>query len=151
MINIVNEWIEQTIASFIDQRQSCVSLASDFSGFYSEQFLSKSYFVIVDHIPKPDFPELHQMGMGDFVKMPAAGITYKDTYFVLNKYAQDKDLHFHELVHVAQWDILGAEAFITRYIQEILDYSYNHAPLESMAYKLQDCFLNKEDAFDVYN
>jgi hypothetical protein len=48
----------------------------------------------------------------DFERMDAEGITYLDTYFVLAERAADESLHFHELVHVVQWRILGPEKFL---------------------------------------
>ena len=66
------------------------------------------------------------------------------------RYAGDVALHFHELVHVAQWSILGAKKFIERYIAEIQNHGYDNAPLERMAYGLQDHFSGKKGALDVF-
>lgn len=55
----------------------------EFKGFYSLEFLQQAYFVIVDEIPKPHFPELRHLGLGDFIDMDVNGITYKNTYYVL--------------------------------------------------------------------
>ncbi|WP_444930183.1 hypothetical protein ACJJIF_20900 [Microbulbifer sp. SSSA002] len=151
MLEKINQWIDQTLIDFKDKRQSCDRFRGEFAGYYSESFLCRSYFVVVNDIPKPKFPELYQMGLGDFVDMQAAGITYKDTYFVKAPYAGDSSLHFHELVHVHQWSLLGAEAFIKRYITEIQTYGYNDAPLEQMAYRLQDRFEESTAPTDVLN
>ncbi len=59
------------------------------------------------------------------------------------------DLHFHELVHVLQWQYLGAKAFISRYINEVQTLGYEAAPLEKMAYSLGDYFARKEKPFDI--
>lgn len=136
MINQIENWIDETNHDYRSQRCSCSTLAAAFIGFYPPQFLKDSYFVIVNHIPKPNFPELRQMGLGDFIDMPANGITYKNTYYVSQNQANNLRLHFHELVHVAQWSLLGAEGFIGRYINEIQSYGYDSAPLEQMAYSL---------------
>ena len=38
-----------------------------------------SYFVVVDNIPKPNFPELREAGLDDFIDLEVNGITYKNT------------------------------------------------------------------------
>lgn len=60
----------------------------------------------------------------------------QNTYYILPHVTQNLRLHFHELVHIAQWDQLGAANFIQRYIEEIQRHSYEDAPLEKMAYGL---------------
>ena len=50
--------------------------------------------------------------------MDVAGITYKNTYYILPNAVHNLRVHFHELVHVVQWRELGAHAFIMRYIMK---------------------------------
>jgi len=149
MINEIESWIDETIEGHIQNRVSCDCFAKVFSGFYPIEFLSRSYFVTTEQIPKPDFPELRQAGMGDFIDRPLSGITYKDTYFIKKGCESDLELHFHELVHVVQWQILGASNFIGRYIEEMKQYGYEDAPLEEMAYGLQNTFSKKTYPFNV--
>ena len=124
MIDKIITWIDQTIENHSSQAVSCGRFCSQFNGFYPAEFLSNSYYVVIGQLPKPDFPELRQAGFGDFIDMDLDGITYKNTYFIKKKYEGDLSLHFHELVHVLQWKNLGAQAFIQRYMKEILSYGY---------------------------
>lgn len=149
MINRVEDWIDETNHEYQSQRYSCSTLEAAFNGFYPSQFLRDSYFVVVEHIPKPNFPELRQMGLGDFIDMPVNGITYKNTYYLDQKQANSLRLHFHELVHVVQWSLLGAGGFITRYISEIQSYGYDSAPLEQMAYSLDRHYYSGGAHLDV--
>ncbi|SDN88593.1 hypothetical protein [Vreelandella arcis] len=149
MINRIENWIDETNREYQSQRYSCSTFEASFSGFYPPHFLRGSYFVVVEDIPKPNFPELRQMGLGDFIDMPVNGITYKNTYYVVPKQASTLRLHFHELVHVVQWSILGAEGFISRYINEIQSFGYNSAPLEKMAYFLDDHYHSGGSPLDV--
>jgi len=149
VINKINNWVDQTLEKFSDRKQSCDQFTFEFSGYYPSAFLSDSYFVVIDEIPKPNFPELYQAGLGDFIAMDVAGITYKNTYFIKLFYEDDRILHFHELVHVLQWKFLGAEGFIQRYIKEIQLYGYQSAPLEKMAYNLQNHFNLKGGVIDI--
>jgi len=149
MINKIESWIDETIEGHLNNRVSCECFAKVFNGFYPIDFLSRSYYVVVEQIPKPDFPELHQAGLGGFIDMPVDGITYKNTYFIKKDCEKDLELHFHELVHVLQWQILGASNFISRYITEIQQYGYDDSPLEKMAYELQNSISKKVHPFNV--
>lgn len=149
VLNQIEEWIDSTNDRFSNQRQSCALFADNFAGFYSEEFLSNSYFVIVDSILKPDFPELRQVGLGEFLDKEVQGITYKNTYYVVPSVAQNLRLHFHELVHVAQWKSLGAIGFLRRYISEVQSVGYRGAPLEKIAYAFDHHFSLGGQKVDV--
>ncbi|WP_028303593.1 hypothetical protein [Oceanospirillum maris] len=140
MLDNIEKWIDETLEKYSSQRVSCKLFAESFKGFYPEEFLNSSYFVVVDEIPKPNFPELYDMGLTDFIEMDVDGITYKSTYFIKKGFESNHRLHFHELVHVLQWQLLGGKAFIERYIQEINIHGYRNAPLEEMAYGLDSYF-----------
>jgi hypothetical protein len=136
VIDKIEEWIRQVNSSHKEVRQSCSVFEERFKGFYSPDFLDTAFFVVTDEIPKPDFPELREEGLGDFIDMDVEGITYNDTYYVKQDAANELRLHFHELVHVVQWRELTSQGFIERYIREIRDFGYDEAPLEKMAYAL---------------
>lgn len=136
VIDKIEEWIRQVNFSHKDVRQSCSVFEKHFNGFYSPDFLKTAFFVVTDEIPKPDFPELREAGLGDFIDMDVGGITYNDTYYVKVVAANELRLHFHELVHVIQWRDLTPKGFIGRYIREIQGFGYDEAPLEKMAYAL---------------
>lgn len=149
MLDKIEQWIDQTNFDYTNQRICCDCFTDDFIGFYPASFLEQAYFVAVDDIPKPDFPELREMGLGDFIDMNVDGITYKNTYYILPHIAQNLRLHFHELVHVSQWGYLGAFNFIQRYITEIQTHGYADAPLEIMAYSLDAHYANRGEILDV--
>lgn len=143
MIEEIEEWIHQVNSSHRAVRRSCTVLEEYFNGFYSPEFLKTAFFVVTDEIPKPDFQELREAGLGDFIDMEVGGITYNDTYYVKREAANELQLHFHELVHVLQWRELGLQGFIARYIREIQDFEYDNAPLEKMAYALDRHYQRK--------
>lgn len=149
MLEKIEQWIDQTNLTFSKQRICCDRFAEAFEGFYPAQFLQNSFFVALNEIPKPAFQELRQMGLGDFMDMELSGITYKNTYYIRPHAIDDVQLHFHELVHVAQWQILGAHNFIQRYIYEIQNFGYNKAPLEIMAYSLDNHFTKGGNTVDI--
>ncbi len=149
MLNKINSWIDQTLQNHSNQIISCEHFCSQFNGFYPAEFLANSYYVVIDRLPKPDFPELRQAGFGCYIDMDIQGITYKNTYFIKKGYEGELALHFHELVHVLQWQNLGAQAFIQRYMDEILSFGYQNAPLEKMAYDLQYHFSVKNAPLSI--
>lgn len=145
----IEQWIDQVNFEYSKQRICCSEFSRSFKGFYKKSFLKKAFFVVVNDIPKPDYPELRQMGLSSFIDMDVDGITYKDTYYIKPHVAMELRLHFHELVHVAQWKLLGSQSFIQRYISEIQTYGYDHAPLEEMAYSCDSHFAKGGDKVDI--
>ena len=96
-----------------------------------------------------DIPELRKEGLGEFMDMEFTGITYKNVYFVKKGFENELGMHFHELVHVLQWQYLGAKEFIERYIRELQQYGYEGAPLEIMAYSLENGFRKNNKRINV--
>jgi len=85
----------------------------------------------------------------DFENMVPDGITYKDTYFVQETKLTNESLHFHELVHVVQWDHLGVQGFLLAYAAGLAAHGYMDSPLERMAYALQGHFDQNGRPADV--
>jgi hypothetical protein len=149
MLEQLEQWIDMTNCEHREHRTCCSLFSNEFMGFYPEAFLQNAYFVVVDTIPKPNLPGLLEIGLGDFIEMDVQGITYKNTYYVVPQLASNLRLHFHELVHVAQWKQLGTLPFIERYMTEIQTFGYDHSPLEKMAYGLDAHFTNGGKKIDV--
>ncbi|MCK0164943.1 hypothetical protein [Marinobacter sp. S6332] len=152
MIELVESWIDELNEAYKPYRQSCSVFQHQFDGFYGPELLRSSYFVVVKALPMPKMPELREAGLGDFLDNgdQLGGITYKNTYYLVPNGAKDLGIHFHELVHVIQWRSLGPRRFIQRYINEMQKFGYSEkAPLESMAYGLQERFENAFRPFDV--
>ena len=143
MIEEIESWIHQVNSSHKEVRRSCSIFEEHFNGFYSPEFMKTAFFVVTDEIPKPDFPGLREAGLGDFIDMDLAGITYNDTYYLKKEAANELRVHFHELVHVLQWRELAPQGFIERYIREIQYFGYNNSPLEKMAYALDGHYQSK--------
>ena len=117
--------------------------------FYSPQILETSKVVLVDKIPLPPLSDLGLTEFKNFESGDYAGITYLDTYFLKKGFEGSESLHFHELVHVLQWQILGLQKFLLLYGQGMLQYGYRESPLERMAFQLQERFDNSTTVFDV--
>jgi hypothetical protein len=72
-----------------------------------------------------------------------------DTYFVLWHEAERESLHFHELVHVVQWQVLGPERFLALYADGLEKQGYRSSPLEAMAYDHEARFNSGTTPFSV--
>jgi hypothetical protein len=77
----------------------------------------------------------------DFSRMD--GITFIDTVIVVDSCWPPTDsLMFHELVHVAQYRLLGVHEFARRYVYGWAEngFVYEAIPLEAQAFELQGRF-----------
>jgi hypothetical protein len=88
------------------------------------------------------FPPVSAFGLPEFAameSMPMAGVTFRNMIFV--DAAHDSEgVHFHELVHVVQWNALGASDFLLAYGVGLAQFGYENSPLEAVAYDLQASF-----------
>ena len=151
LVEEIDDWVQALNARYRNKRRSCEGFAGGLSGFYSRAFLQKAGFVVLDELPRPDSPQLRASGvLTSLTSHDIVGITFDDTYYVLRGHEHEVRLHFHELVHVAQWRALGRLGFITRYLQELSRYGYSReAPLEKMAYDAEDHYASGGQTFDV--
>jgi hypothetical protein len=77
------------------------------------------------------------------------GITFLDTYFLTEAGAGKESLHFHEMIHVVQWRLLGAVFFLAIYASGFEKFGYRDSPLEKMAYEAQQLFEQSGPVFDA--
>ena len=144
-------WIEKTIqASAARSRPVSLSGFSRLPSYFTSKTLQSAKFVIVDRLP---MPPLTQMGLTQFSAYENgnfAGITYLDTFYVRGALINEA-LFFHELIHVIQWRLLGAEKFLTAYAAGLEQFGYAESPLEAMAYEAQRMFETSSDIFDAEN
>lgn len=119
--------------------------------YFRPETLDKARYQLVDRIGNPGFySELTRQGMDiplDFSKMD--GITFVDTISVVRYKLYRLDLArllFHECVHVAQYDYLGAETFVSQYVHGWAEngFDYFAIPLEKQAYELEQRFAQGE-------
>ena len=106
----VLRWIRQTLA---DHAQSAQPVAS--RGFkrlplyFSQELLDATKFVVVPRVPVPPLSSMGLHRFSDFERGDWDGLTYLDTYFVKRTKSTDEELHFHELIHVVQWRLMGPD------------------------------------------
>lgn len=101
------------------------------------------------HVPEIENPAFYGF-LGDLGDLPIdfsrmAGVTFVDTVLLSDAFVQEADLLsllFHECVHVAQYQVLGVDEFIRRYVQGWASngMDYFSIPLERDAYELERQF-----------
>src|SRR5262249_1889154 len=69
-----------------------------------------------------------------------SGITYLNTFFIRQDDVSNEAIHFHELIHVIKWRILGPEQFLSLYSDGLERFGYRDSPLEKMAYDAEAAF-----------
>jgi hypothetical protein len=96
-----------------------------------------------ERLERVQVPPLSKMGIPHFIDFEEAqfrGITYKDTFFVGREAHDCEATHFHEIVHIIQWDELKPMVFLMVYAVGLLAQGYQDCPLEKMAYQFQSEF-----------
>lgn len=146
----VIEWIRQTLARHAAGAQPVTSPGfKRLPLYFSQGVLNTAKFVTVERVP---VPPLSAIGLNQFASFEGGdfdGISYLDTYFLKRDRAADESLHFHELIHVVQWRVLGPEHFLAVYAAGLETHGYRNSPLEVMAYDAQAAFDRNTAPFDA--
>jgi hypothetical protein len=147
---IILEWIQQTLDAHADESRTVASFKfSRLAHYFSAGILKTASVVPADRLPVPPLAALGLREFADFENQPISGITYIDTYFLQRAAATDESLHFHELVHVVQWQVLGPKDFLLLYAAGLAESGYRDSPLEAMAYDHQRRFDAGEPPYSV--
>jgi hypothetical protein len=147
---LVVNWIRTTLAAFAGNAQTVTSRAFPrLPLYFTAEILASAKVVLVDRLP---VPPLSSMGLNQFADIERGnfdGITYFDTFFLKRSQSENEAIHFHELIHVIQWRILGPERFLYAYADGLARFGYRDSPLEAMAYDAELVFTTSKDAFDA--
>lgn len=166
IIDKIHYWIYDILFQYYDKMISCKKFETEFKGFHKPEHLSKCYYVIVKNIPTPDLidfesfesvfsdlklSDLQNIGLNELINTNAAAITFRNVYLIKEEFVDDLSVHFHELVHIFQWQYFGSKEFLFHYLSEVKKYGYKNAPMEKMAYELENHFKNKRSVLNVSN
>lgn len=147
--HVIN-WIRDTLASHAAQAQIVASVRfRSLPLYFSPALLASTKFVAVERVPMPPLSALGLSQFAAFEQGDNDGITYLDTFFVRRYRATDERLHFHELIHVIQWRLLGPERFLGAYADGLEVFGYRNSPLEVMAYDAEEAFVKAAQPFDA--
>lgn len=141
LLPVISKWLQETLDAHAGIARPVVSFGFPrLPRYYSEQLLGTTNVVITDRLPMPPLAEWGLPEFANFERQPMSAITYLDTYFVEPSTAADESVHFHELVHVIQWQVLGPKDFLLLYAAGLAEFGYLESPLEKMAYVHQHRF-----------
>ena len=144
-------WIHQTLDAHAAEKRPVRSFNfSRLPRYFPADVLNSANVVITENPPRPPLSSFGLSEFAAFETQPISGITYLDTYFLTPTAARDKSVHFHELVHVVQWQVLGPEDFLLIYAAGLAERGYLDSPLERMAYEHQRRFEAGEPPYPVY-
>jgi hypothetical protein len=146
----VRDWIERTLGAHRAEARPAASYHfKRLPQFFTPVFLETAFVVIVPHLPIIPLTSFGLPELEAFEKGSYSGITYRNTYFITEAGSADESLHFHELIHVLQWQHLGVDGFLTAYAAGLIEHGYRNNPLEVMAYDLQAKFDEGVQSLDV--
>jgi len=144
-------WISQTLAESAGKARTVASLNFPrLADYFKKDLLARVKVVFTDKVPVPPLTSWGLPQFENFEKTNFSGITYLTTYFLVKREAGCESLHFHELVHVIQWELLGAERFLERYVDGFEKCKYRDNLLEVIAYDHEARFkAGAEPAYSV--
>jgi hypothetical protein len=147
---LILSWIQGTLTRHTPQARPVSSLGfKRLAQYFSSEVLASSKVVYVAAVPTPPLSAMGLHQFSDFENMNGMGITYLDTFFSREEARGNESLHFHELVHIIQWQVLGPRGFIAAYADGLERVGYRRSPLEVIAHTLESVFRNGTSAFDV--
>jgi hypothetical protein len=131
------QWLNETEAALQSKRRSLTEEEATMARTVGVRHPGRVRVVILAQFPLPGDEilraEATKYGLGSSAE---GGRTMGYVIMLKEKYAQQRWILAHELVHVAQQERMGREAFLRRYIAEQELMGYRRAPLELEANKL---------------
>ena len=143
-------WIQKTLEFYEKNAKPIASMNFvRLPLYFDPNMLETAKFIAIDRLP---MPPLSAMGLSRFAVFEQGdfnGITYLDRYFIKQTVATEEAIHFHELIHVIQWRLLGPEDFLAAYANGLDEFGYENSPLEKMAYDAEAAFKRSSPIFDA--
>jgi hypothetical protein len=143
-------WIQTTLTASVGAAETVASRGFwRLPLYFTEETLTSTKVVLVDPLPMPPPSFMGLAQFADFERGNFEGVTYIDTFFLKPAQAKNENMHFHELVHVIQWRLLGPDRFLFSYANGLERFAYRQSPLEAMAYDAEAAFASSTAIFNV--
>jgi len=143
-------WIQKTL-EFYEENAKAVA-AMHFVRlplYFDASLLETAKFIAIDRLPMPPLSAMGLSRFAVFEQGDFSGITYLNRYFIKQTVVTEEAIHFHELIHVIQWRLLGPEDFLAAYANGLDEFGYENSPLEKMAYDAEAAFRRPSPIFDA--
>ena len=150
LLSDIKNWIAQTLESYKTQMQPVADAQFDrLNQYYPGDVLKRVQRVIVDRCPVPPLANTGIPQFAEIEKWDIKGIPWVNTIFIRRDLAGWEAVHFHELLHIIQWEKLGTEGYLTAWAIGTVTRGYRDNPLEEMAFRHQSRFETDKAPFDV--
>ncbi|RJG41927.1 hypothetical protein [Motilimonas pumila] len=133
MIKDITEWIAQLQQQTQAHQQTCEVLAPQLNGYFPADFLQQSRFMVVDNLPMPSLSGIKGVLAKRWLPKELSAIAYPGCYYILRSEQQNWSEHCRQLVHLAQLQHLGTEAYLTLLYQQVSEQGFEQASLIKMA------------------
>jgi hypothetical protein len=144
------DWLRVTLADHAGAARAVASCGFPrLPLYFTKETLASAKVVLLDRLPLPPLSSWGLTRFADFERGDPDGITYLDTFFLKRNQSANERIHFHELIHVVQWRIMGPENFLGSYAHGLECYGYRDSPLEVMAYDAETRFVTSTAGFDA--
>jgi len=142
-------WIDTTLRAHVGNARTVGSRGFPrLPHYFNVDTLTAAKVVLVDQLPIPPLSSWGLTRFADFERGNFSGITYLNTFFIKRDEFRNEATHFHELIHIIQWRILGPEQFLRLYADGFERFGYRNNPLEVMAYDAEAAF-RANNVFDA--
>jgi hypothetical protein len=146
----LRDWIQAELIASAQATQTIVSRGfSRLPLYFTEKTFASTKVVLVDPLPMPPLSSMGLARFADFERGDFDGITYFNTIFLKPTQSNNETMHFHELVHVVQWRLLGPDRFLLSYANGLECFGYRQSPLEVMSYDAEAAFASSTAIFNV--
>src|SRR5262249_22637473 len=134
-------WIDATLRGHAEDARTVASRGFPrLPHYFGADTLTSAKVVLVDQLPIPPLSSWGLTRFADFERGNFSGITYLNFFFIKRDDVRNEAIHFHELIRVIQWRILGPEQFLRLYADGLERFGYRDSPLEKMAYDAEAAF-----------
>jgi len=141
----VQAWIQKTLAAYEKAAQPIASMHfARLPLYFDYDLLETVKFILIDSLSAMGLDRFAAFEQGNF-----NGVTYLDRYFIKRTVVIEEALHFHELIHVIRWRLLGPEGFLRAYANGLDEFGYENSPLEKIAYDAEASFKRSSAIFDA--
>jgi hypothetical protein len=150
LVSDVQSWIASMLAEYKAQMAPVEAARFEsLNGYFPQDLLQRVQRVIVDRCPVPPLAVTGIPQLAEIESWDIKGIPWENTIFIRRDLADWDAVHFHELLHVVQWDYLGAEGYLTAWAIGTVTRGYRDNPLEEMAFRHQTRFERGNSRYDV--
>ena len=150
LVDEVKKWIVNTLAAYQEEMAPVSAAAFDrLVRYYPNTLLQRIQRVIVDRCPVPPLANTGIPQIAEIETWDIKGIPWENTIFIRRDLADWDVVHFHELLHIVQWECLSTDRYLTAWAIGTITRGYRDNPLEEMAFRHQTQFETDNKPYDV--